>query len=132
MSNSFIEPTNLEQYYLTQEMNVDFATTPGIPLTIRVDGIQVYPLEAKLFDASKLDDTLKTIQTCGYDVLPLGEIAQSVMGQEIKSDAVGLSLYLFIKSQFPNLEYIDDWSLWLDVKLLIKTIPAVIFSKGAV
>ena len=27
--------------------------------------------------------------------------------------------------------YIDSWSLWLDVKILAKTIPAVVFSKGA-
>jgi len=31
-----------------------------------------------------------------------------------------------------DLEYIDNWSLGLDVKLLFKTIPAVLFSKGAV
>jgi lipopolysaccharide/colanic/teichoic acid biosynthesis glycosyltransferase len=30
-----------------------------------------------------------------------------------------------------DLEYIDNWSLWLDVKLLLKTIPAVFFGKGA-
>jgi len=30
-----------------------------------------------------------------------------------------------------DLEYIDNWSLWLDIKILFKTIPAVLFSKGA-
>jgi exopolysaccharide biosynthesis polyprenyl glycosylphosphotransferase len=30
-----------------------------------------------------------------------------------------------------DLEYIDHWSLWLDAKLLLKTIPAVLFSRGA-
>ena len=30
-----------------------------------------------------------------------------------------------------DLEYIDNWSLWLDFKLLIKTVPAVLFSRGA-
>ena len=30
-----------------------------------------------------------------------------------------------------DLEYIDDWSLWLDIKILFKTIPAVLFAKGA-
>ncbi len=31
-----------------------------------------------------------------------------------------------------DLEYIDNWSLELDLKILVKTIPAVLLSKGAV
>ena len=30
-----------------------------------------------------------------------------------------------------DLEYIDNWSLWLDIKILFKTIPAVLFGSGA-
>ena len=30
-----------------------------------------------------------------------------------------------------DLQYIDNWSIWLDIKILILTIPAVLFSKGA-
>ncbi len=30
-----------------------------------------------------------------------------------------------------DLEYIDNWSLWLDFKILMKTVPAVLFGKGA-
>ncbi|HEY1120601.1 MAG TPA: sugar transferase [Haloferula sp.] len=30
-----------------------------------------------------------------------------------------------------DLEYIDNWSLWLDFKILLKTIPAVLLGKGA-
>jgi exopolysaccharide biosynthesis polyprenyl glycosylphosphotransferase len=31
-----------------------------------------------------------------------------------------------------DLKYIDNWSLWLDFKILFRTIPAVLFGKGAV
>lgn len=30
-----------------------------------------------------------------------------------------------------DLAYIDNWSLWMDCKILLKTIPVVIFGKGA-
>jgi len=30
-----------------------------------------------------------------------------------------------------DLEYIDNWSLWLDFKILVQTIPAVLFGTGA-
>ena len=30
-----------------------------------------------------------------------------------------------------DLEYIDNWSLWLDVKILLRTIPAVFTGAGA-
>ena len=30
-----------------------------------------------------------------------------------------------------DLEYIDNWSIWLDLQILILTVPAVLFGKGA-
>ena len=30
-----------------------------------------------------------------------------------------------------DLEYIDNWSLWLDTKILLKTVPVVLFGWGA-
>jgi exopolysaccharide biosynthesis polyprenyl glycosylphosphotransferase len=30
-----------------------------------------------------------------------------------------------------DLEYIDNWSIWLDLKILLKTVPAVLFGSGA-
>jgi lipopolysaccharide/colanic/teichoic acid biosynthesis glycosyltransferase len=30
-----------------------------------------------------------------------------------------------------DLAYIDQWSLWLDAKILVATIPVVVFGKGA-
>lgn len=30
-----------------------------------------------------------------------------------------------------DLEYIDNWSIWLDVEILLKTIPVLLFGKGA-
>jgi len=30
-----------------------------------------------------------------------------------------------------DLRYIDEWSLWLDIKIILKTIPTVLFHKGA-
>jgi len=28
-------------------------------------------------------------------------------------------------------QYVDNWNIWLDVKILLKTVPAVLFAKGA-
>ena len=30
-----------------------------------------------------------------------------------------------------DLEYIDNWSFWLDIQIIIKTIPAVLMGRGA-
>jgi len=43
----------------------------------------------------------------------------------------GRNLVLFHDWIKLDLEYIDNWSLWLDVKILFKTIPAIITGRGA-
>ncbi|MBP1696416.1 MAG: Undecaprenyl-phosphate galactose phosphotransferase [Deltaproteobacteria bacterium] len=43
----------------------------------------------------------------------------------------GRSGTTFAESMKLDLDYIDHWSLWLDVKILVKTIPAVISGRGA-
>ena len=30
-----------------------------------------------------------------------------------------------------DLQYIDQWSLWLDLKILVRTVPAVLKGSGA-
>jgi lipopolysaccharide/colanic/teichoic acid biosynthesis glycosyltransferase len=30
-----------------------------------------------------------------------------------------------------DLEYIDNWSFWLDIKILLRTVPVVLFGFGA-
>jgi len=30
-----------------------------------------------------------------------------------------------------DLKYIDEWSLWLDLQILLRTVPVVLFGRGA-
>ena len=43
----------------------------------------------------------------------------------------GRNLIGFEKWMKLDLEYIDNWSLWLDIRILLKTIPVVLFRIGA-
>ena len=43
----------------------------------------------------------------------------------------GRSCIPFEKWMELDMEYIDKWSLWLDLKILTKTIPAVLNGSGA-
>ncbi len=43
----------------------------------------------------------------------------------------GRSTLGFDKCVELDLRYIDDWSIWLDMKIIVKTIPAVLFQRGA-
>lgn len=44
----------------------------------------------------------------------------------------GRSLLSFDQWMMLDLKYTDEWSLWLDIKILLATIPAVLWGKGAV
>ena len=41
-------------------------------------------------------------------------------------DEIGFDEWMDLDTQ-----YIDNWSIWLDIKILLKTIPAVLLSRGA-
>jgi len=43
----------------------------------------------------------------------------------------GRSDTTFAESMKHDLNYIDNWSLWLDIKILLRTIPAILSGKGA-
>jgi len=43
----------------------------------------------------------------------------------------GRSKISFEKWMELDLKYIDNWSLWLDFKIILKTIPAILSRKGA-
>lgn len=75
--------------------------------------------------------------------LPLYETAEfpSIAHRRRLSVKPGLTCYWQIEDRSDNgdfdnminkdLKYIDNWSLWLDVVLFFRTIPAVLFGKGA-
>jgi lipopolysaccharide/colanic/teichoic acid biosynthesis glycosyltransferase len=37
----------------------------------------------------------------------------------------------FVDWMLLDLQYIQDWSLWLDLVVLLKTVPVVVFGRGA-
>lgn len=43
----------------------------------------------------------------------------------------GRSLLSFDETVLLDIYYIENWSLWLDLKILLRTIPTVLFGKGA-
>lgn len=75
--------------------------------------------------------------------LPLYETAEfpSITHRRRLSVKPGLTCYWQIEDRSDNgdfdnminkdLKYIDNWSLWLDIALFFRTIPAVLFGKGA-
>jgi exopolysaccharide biosynthesis polyprenyl glycosylphosphotransferase len=57
-----------------------------------------------------------------YSVLPGITCYWQVMGR----NQIGFEDWMRL-----DLKYIDEWSLWTDFKILLRTLPAVFFSKGA-
>jgi lipopolysaccharide/colanic/teichoic acid biosynthesis glycosyltransferase len=43
----------------------------------------------------------------------------------------GRSLLNFDDMVLLDIYYIENWSLWLDIKILLRTIPEVLFGNGA-
>jgi lipopolysaccharide/colanic/teichoic acid biosynthesis glycosyltransferase len=43
----------------------------------------------------------------------------------------GRSLLSFDEMVLLDIYYIENWSLWLDFKILLRTIPQVLFGSGA-
>jgi len=43
----------------------------------------------------------------------------------------GRNLLNFKEWMSLDLEYIDHWSLWLDIKILLKTFPVILTGRGA-
>jgi len=43
----------------------------------------------------------------------------------------GRNTISFDKWMLLDLQYMDEWSLWLDLKILAKTVPAVLRGEGA-
>jgi len=69
------------------------------------------------------------------------EVAQYTLADRRRLDALpGLTCFWQVQGRgdipFPqqvqlDVKYIESQSIWLDIKLLFKTVPAVLFGKGA-
>jgi len=64
----------------------------------------------------------KSIQRRRFSVRPGLACLREVSGRSALSFEKWLEL---------DLKYIDEWSLWLDVKILLKIVPSVIKGEGA-
>lgn len=93
---------------------------PQLINVLRGDMSLVGPRPLPLYEVEKFEDTA---QRRRLSVKPGLTCLWQVSGRnEVSSFAEWVRL---------DLEYIDNWSLWLDVKILLKTIPTVLLGLGA-
>ena len=75
------------------------------------------------FPESNLCRQLRLLHIAGFDVT----LRQYPAGNETSANAYDdFNRWIAL-----DLGYIDQWSLWLDFKILLKTIPAVLSTRGA-
>jgi exopolysaccharide biosynthesis polyprenyl glycosylphosphotransferase len=137
--------TNAEQYkHELEAMNEMSGPVFKVTNDPRVTPIGKFLRKYSLDELPQLFNVLRTeMSLVGPRPLPVDEVKrfENLAHRRRLSVKPGLTCLWQISgrnqiSDFKNwvrldLEYIDNWSLWLDLKILIRTIPAVLIGTGA-